>query len=77
MKQYPLLFASNIVTAGKKHISQALFRPSQALIEVTTREAHSELSNSGFYVTNYTRPIPFQQVLQLGNGFSNFDFPPL
>ena len=61
----------------KQHISQALFRPSQALIEVTTGEAHSEQSKSGFYVTNYTRPIPFRQVLWLGHGFSNLDFPPL
>ena len=37
----------------KQHISQALFRPSQALIVVTTREAHSERSKSGFYITNY------------------------
>ena len=26
-------------------------------------------SQSGFYVTNYTRPIPFRQVSPLGNGF--------
>ena len=31
----------------KQHISQALFRPSQALIVVTTREAHSERTKSG------------------------------
>ena len=57
--------------------TQALFRPSQALIEVTTREAHSELSKSGFYFMNYTQPIPFRQVPRLGNGFSNLNFPPL
>ena len=38
----------------KQHISQAMFWPSQALIIVTTREAHSERSKSGFYITNYT-----------------------
>ena len=61
----------------KQHISPALFRPSQASIVVTTREAYSERSKSGFYVTNYPRPIPFRQILRLGNGFLNLDFPPL
>ena len=60
-----------------QHVSQASFRPSQVLIIVTTREAHSERSKSGFYVMNYTRPITFRQFLRLGNGFLNLDFPPL
>ena len=31
-------------------------------------------SQSGYYATNYTRPIPFRQVSLLWNGFSNVDF---
>ena len=34
-------------------------------------------SQSAYYAMNYTRPIPFRQVLLLSKGFLNLDFPPL
>ena len=36
--------------------------------------ADAEWLMSGYYVRNYTRPIPFWRILRLGNGFSNLDF---
>ena len=41
------------------------------------RSHNAQSLQSGCYVMNYTRPIPFRHVLRLSNGFSNLDFPPL
>ena len=73
----PFLFTSNISTTENNTFLRHCFGPHKLWSKVTTREAHSELLMSGFYVTNYTRPIPFRQILRLGNGFSNRYFPPL
>ena len=69
MKQYPFLFASNIATTENNTFLRHGF---------TSDGSHNlRNSQSGFYVTNYTRPIPFRQARQLGNGFSNLASPPL
>ena len=69
MKQYPFLFASNIATTENNTFLRHGF---------TSDGSHNlRNSQSGFYVTNYTRPISFRQAHQLGNGFSNLAFPPL
>ena len=69
MKQYPFLFASNIATTENNTFLRHGF---------TSDGSHNlRNSQSGFYVTNYTRPIPFRQAHQLGNEFSNLASPPL
>ena len=69
MKEYPFFFASNIATAENNASLRHGFSSNRSL---NTRSLQS-----GFYVTNSTRPIPFRQVPRLGDGFSNLDFPPL
>ena len=69
MKEYPFLFVSNIATTENNTFLRHGF---------TSDGSHNFWnSQSGFYVTNYTRPIPFRKVPRLGNGFWNLDFPPL
>jgi len=78
MKQYPFLFVSNIATTKN---NTSLGRIASVLISYDQNHNTLQLAKiivwSGFYVTNYTQPIPFLQVPQLGNGLSNLDFPPL
>ena len=69
MKEYPFLFAPNTATAENNTSLGHGFS--------SDRSHNTRSSQSGFNVTNYTRPIPFRQVPWLDNGFSNFYFPPL
>lgn len=69
MKEYPFRFALNIATAKNN---------TSLRIGFSFDWSHNTwISQSGFYITNYTWPIPFRQVPWLSNGFLNLNFWPL